>query len=267
MKIFTIVLIIICSIILVGAFIGLTGATSAYFGYKEITKDKNGDDKEKTDNDMEAAPYVSQEIPEEVIERPYADDEATQATEQDNVVVPTQEQTTTTAPVTLPPEPEAVPQQPKTQPQQIATTQDMPTQSNVWVAEHNRIRAAVGQPPVTWNQGMADSAKNYALNCEFKHSDKSQRTLNGTILGENLAYGSPFENYDDKKIMGLWESEKQYYDHPQYPSASSKGETGHYTQIVNKNVKQIGCGCANCDGKKICVCRYDPIQMGNQYPY
>ena len=79
--------------------------------------------------------------------------------------------------------------------------------------------------------------------------------------------GAPYNAYDDKKIFALWEDEKQYYTYPQGPSQSSKGETGHYTQIVNKNVKEIGCGCANCNGEKICVCRYLPIQLGNQPPY
>lgn len=65
----------------------------------------------------------------------------------------------------------------------------------------------------------------------------------------------------------MWESEKEYYNYPQYPSESKKGETCHYTQMVNKNVTEIGCGCAKCNESKICVCRYNPMQMGNEYPY
>ena len=139
--------------------------------------------------------------------------------------------------------------------------------SNVWLDEHNRIRAQVGQPPVTWNEDIAKGAADHAKYCQFKHSDQQYRKLGDTILGENLGFGSPHDLYSDKKMMGLWEAEKMYYQHPQYPSQSDSGETGHYTQIVNKNVTEIGCACSECDGSKLCVCRYNPIQMANEYPY
>ena len=269
-----ILILIIIAVILVGAVIGLVGALGTYFGYKELKDDKNKDDRNTKDIeiiDESDNALIGQKIPEAVMESPFADDEVTQATEQDNVVAQQEPvvQPTPASPVPIVhQEPEPVEPQPETQPEIVPATQ--PTDQsveNVWVAEHNRIRAAVGQPPVQWSPKMAESALKYSQKCLFEHSDKSERILDGAILGENLAYGAPFENYDDKRIVQLWESEKQYYDHPQYPSQSKKGETGHYTQMVNKKVKQIGCGCTNCDGKKICVCRYNPIQMGNQYPY
>ena len=140
-------------------------------------------------------------------------------------------------------------------------------EANVWLNEHNRIRAEVGQAPVTWNEEMAKGAKDHANYCQFSHSDKQYRKLGDTTLGENLGFGSPYDLYSDKKMMGLWESEKMHYQHPQYPSQSETGETGHYTQIVNKNVSEIGCACSQCNGSKLCVCRYNPIQMSNEYPY
>jgi len=138
---------------------------------------------------------------------------------------------------------------------------------NAWTVEHDRIRKDVGLGPVTWNEQIASGAKTYAENCEFQHSDNSNRMIGKIILGENLSWGTPYSMYDDARMVQLWESEKDFYDHPQYPSQSTKGETGHYTQIVNKNVKEIGCGCARCNGAKMCVCRYSPIQYGTEYPY
>jgi len=131
---------------------------------------------------------------------------------------------------------------------------------NDWVTEHNRIRADVGQKPVRWNQNIANGATEYAKKCVFQHAN--QRTL-----GENLAMGSPSSRYDDKTMVKMWESEKKDYKHPSYPRITSPGETGHYTQMVNKNVSEIGCGCSECGKSRMCVCRYDKIQIGNQYPY
>lgn len=139
--------------------------------------------------------------------------------------------------------------------------------NNVWVTEHNRLRATLGLPPVTWNQTIASGATQYATGCQFQHSPNSARMYNGTLLGENLALGSPASSYNDLAMMQLWEAEKQYYTYPQGPSESTTGQTGHYTQMINKNVTQIGCGCATCGTSRMCVCRYLPIQIAGQAPY
>jgi len=148
------------------------------------------------------------------------------------------------------------------------------SQSNIWLSEHNKVRAEVGQSPVIWNDTIAAGALEYAnvlanqKNCRLEHSGQSDRRFGNSILGENLAQGYPASMYDDKKMANLWEDEKRFYRYPQLPSQGTGGETGHYTQMINKNVKQIGCGCANCGNNgRVCVCRYDPIQMGNEPPY
>lgn len=138
---------------------------------------------------------------------------------------------------------------------------------NMWVDVHNRIRNDVGQKKVTWDENIAKGAQEYANKCVYEHSAAESRKYNGIILGENLAFGKPYAEYSDNDIMKLWEDEKQHYKYPQKPSESTSGETGHYTQIINKNVTSIGCGCSNCDDSKFCVCRYNPIQMGNESPY
>jgi hypothetical protein len=99
----------------------------------------------------------------------------------------------------------------------------------------------------------------------------SNTELNALEADERLVLYAPKNQAQETGYLfwfnELWEDEKQYYRHPQYPSQGIGGETGHYTQIINKNVTEIGCACANCNGSKLCVCRYDPIQLGNQYPY
>lgn len=145
----------------------------------------------------------------------------------------------------------------------ITGTSNLDSEAQLWLNEHNRVRNSLGLSSVTWNESLAQDARNYANVCKFEHSPQSSRMVGNTVLGENLAYGSPFSYYDDEKMFALWEEERKFYSHPMNPNS----EQGHYTQIINKNVTEIGCGCSNCSGNKICVCRYNPIQLGNQAPY
>jgi uncharacterized protein YkwD len=142
------------------------------------------------------------------------------------------------------------------------------TDPSVWVAEHNRVRADVGQPPVTWDDTIAASAQAYANKCVFQHDP------NNHTYGENLAIIGPYSSATDKQEFAGWEGEKAQYKYPQTPSQNMNA--GHWTQLTNKNVKKIGCACARCSGDllgggvpdtKFCVCRYDFFQLGNQPPY
>jgi hypothetical protein len=163
----------------------------------------------------------------------------------------------------------------ETQPETVQETQQTPfvpvlyplTPQNIWSNEHNRVRGTVGQKPIRWNDLIASGAQTHANKCKFEHSAQDDRKFGNSILGENLGYGTPFTRYNESDMVKIWEDEKNFYKHPQYPNQSKDGVTGHYTQMINKNVTEFGCGCSNCNGNKLCVCRYNPIQMANQYPY
>ena len=135
------------------------------------------------------------------------------------------------------------------------------------VAEHNRVRKNVGQAPIIWNDKLAEGAKVHANKCKFAHSTQGERTVNGVMLGENLAQGGPYDMYSEQALFRLWEDEKKDYVYPQGPGDSKTGVTGHYTQIINAKVVEVGCACTKCDNNKFCVCRYNPIQYGGQPPY
>ncbi len=140
----------------------------------------------------------------------------------------------------------------------------------MWVNEHNRVRGAlnVGLPQISWNNDIAKGALAHSKKCVFQHSLPSERQYGKETLGENLGWGSPYQSVSDKMLFGGWESEKKDYKHPSKPIVTGSNVTGHYTQIVNKNVTQVGCACAKCDGddSKLCTCRYLPGQT-NEPPY
>src|SRR5919107_34322 len=124
---------------------------------------------------------------------------------------------------------------------------------------HNRMRAAVGVPPLIWSDSVAAGAQAWADNMlssgVFKHSTLEQ--LNGQ--GENMVAGMG-ANYPLLDMIDGWINEKQYY-HGQ-PIEGTMGAPyatyGHYTQMVWNSTTEIGCGYATNDQSTYFVCRYSP---------
>lgn len=160
--------------------------------------------------------------------------------------------------------------EPEIQPQVLVSEENVTLEgdSDKWVKEHNRIRKSVGLEPVGWNIDLANRASEYSKMCNFSHSLNSDRKYGDVTLGENIAQGAPYEVYDIDKMVNLWERESEFYKYPDTPTIIGANQTGHYTQIINKNVKEIGCGCSRCgENSKLCVCQYNKIQEGNKPPY
>ena len=134
---------------------------------------------------------------------------------------------------------------------------------------HNKARADVGVGPVTWSKKLALYAQEWAnhlatTNCKLQHRPNSGKWRREH--GENLFMGT-IGHYGVADAVKSWESERRYY-RGQTLTASNFYESGHYTQVVWKNTKQIGCAKAECHGNVIIVCNYDP--PGNilgQRPY
>ena len=119
------------------------------------------------------------------------------------------------------------------------------------IAAHNAARARVGVPPLVWSDRLAARAREWAETLlarnQFEHSRNSG-------YGENLfeitgGFASPAEVVND------WASEARDYD---YRSNRCRGVCGHYTQIVWRSTKEVGCGLARGRGREIWVCNYDP---------
>jgi pathogenesis-related protein 1 len=129
------------------------------------------------------------------------------------------------------------------------------------LSAHNAIRWRVGLPPLVWSDHLAQFARDWANTLlarkQFSHRPNSP-------YGENL-----FEIVGDvatpQEVVGDWASEARDYD---YRSNGCRGLCGHYTQIVWRNTKSVGCAVARGGRREIWVCNYDP--PGNyvgQRPY
>ena len=124
---------------------------------------------------------------------------------------------------------------------------------------HNRERAAVGVPPLTWSDTRAASAQAWAENMatinQMVHSDDFS-------YGENIAgqsHGnSPPGNLDTLiKMVESWAVEKENW-HGGVLTEENVDLAGHYTQMVWKDTQQVGCGVAAASVNDYLVCQYSP---------
>jgi uncharacterized protein YkwD len=119
------------------------------------------------------------------------------------------------------------------------------------LAAHNAVRARVRVAPLAWSEQLAESAQNWAdtllTRGQFDHRPSPK-------YGENLfeitgASSSP------ARVVSAWAGESSNYD---YRSNRCRGICGHYTQIVWRGTKEVGCAVARGGGREVWVCNYDP---------
>jgi len=115
------------------------------------------------------------------------------------------------------------------------------------VSTHNKYRSVHQAGDLTWNQTMADFAKTVSQTCVFKHS--------GGPYGENLAAGYS----DPSAAITAWYNENSQYN---YAAGQFSEATGHFTQLVWKDAKQVGCATVTCNGENntpgdFLTCEYD----------
>ena len=64
--------------------------------------------------------------------------------------------------------------------------------------------------------------------------------------------------------MASWYDEIAKYD---FAAPGFSQKTGHFTQVVWRNSKELGCAKASCSGKDYWVCRYSPPgNIAGQFP-
>lgn len=159
-------------------------------------------------------------------------------------------------------------------------------------ASHNDVRAAVNTstalPALSWSPAIAEVAQRYAdklaARCAFvlEHSAPEQRLGYGENLAafadKRLAAGLPGSA---RETVELWASELACYTYGPFASGVNErctaacgmyGGCGHYTQLVWRGTRKVGCGVAQCqaDGelRSFWVCHYDPTgNVLGELPY
>jgi hypothetical protein len=139
---------------------------------------------------------------------------------------------------------------------------------------HNDIRKRYNVPPLTWDENIARYAQKWAQylkdnnQCQIMHRSHAGMT-EGKKYGENLGFNwtsmsLPADKFaqSPEYIVKGFAKECANYNYQKNSCASGK-VCGHFTQVVWKNSKRLGCGMVTCGGPKkgrseLWVCNYDP---------
>ncbi|AYJ87184.1 serine protease [Sphingomonas paeninsulae] len=127
--------------------------------------------------------------------------------------------------------------------------------------DHNRARANVSVPALTWDEGLEAEAAEYAETLArtrtFAHS---QRIAGRPVEGENLWMGT-FRAYSYADMVDGWINECRDFKRGEFPRLSRTGswhDVGHYTQMIWAGTKSVGCAIATNHTDEYMVCRYFP---------
>ena len=132
----------------------------------------------------------------------------------------------------------------------MATLGQAPIERDI-LAAHNSVRAKVGVAPLVWSKELEAAARQWAdkllASGEFGHTPD----LN---YGQNL-FEIRGRRASAAQVVGDWAGEAKNYN---AASNRCRGVCGHYTQIVWRNTKQVGCAVAGNEQREVWVCNYDP---------
>jgi pathogenesis-related protein 1 len=117
----------------------------------------------------------------------------------------------------------------------------------------NAVRARVGVPPLTWFDKLARAAQEWADRLikegAFRHRPNSP-------WGQNL-YEITGSEYLPQQIVNGWAAEAKDFDI--VANKCKEGRMcGHYTQLVWRGTREVGCAVARGGNREVWVCEYSP---------
>lgn len=128
------------------------------------------------------------------------------------------------------------------------------------LAAHNRERVTMGIAALQWDEDLARDAAEWAA-----HLTKvgylvhyPDNPYDRDPQGENLWAGTA-GYYGVESMVGLWVAEKKDFKPGIFPENSRTGnleDIGHYTQLVWRNTRKVGCAIARGRSDEFMVCRY-----------
>jgi len=117
---------------------------------------------------------------------------------------------------------------------------------------HNYYREKHGVPALKWNQEMAHYAQQWA---ETIARQNRMRHRGQRKYGENI-YWKSGGTFNGQMPVDAWYNEIKDYN---FKRQGFSYKTGHFTQVVWKDSKELGCGKARSStGALFVVCNYNP---------
>lgn len=130
-----------------------------------------------------------------------------------------------------------------------------------FIDTQNEARKAEGLPLLQWKPELQKFAQDWVNqlqrhhNCVMKHSSAED-------YGENMAWFAG-DTGDPERAVDEWLNERHFYqqDGPRECMREDAGDRtcGHYTQVMWRDTKFVGCGIATCGHAAVYSCNYEPI--------
>jgi pathogenesis-related protein 1 len=131
------------------------------------------------------------------------------------------------------------------------TGKRLPRIAQEMLTAHNSVRASQGVPPLRWSDELAEYAQKWAnaliASGKFAHHGNSP-------YGENL-FEISGGSATAQDVVLAWAAESKSYN---YRNNTCSGRCGHYTQLVWRDTKMVGCGMARDSRREVWVCDYEP---------
>jgi hypothetical protein len=128
------------------------------------------------------------------------------------------------------------------------------------LAVHSRERARLGIAPLVWDPALAAAASAYGKQLiprgKLIHSAAKSRPGQG----ENLWMGT-HARYSIERMATGWVNEKRIFRAGIFPDVSTNGkwaDVGHYTQMIWRGTRRVGCALEQGSAWDYLVCRYSP---------
>lgn len=122
---------------------------------------------------------------------------------------------------------------------------------------HNEDRAKHSASPLVWDSTVASAAASWAKGCKWAHTPNNP-------YGQNIAAGTA-PQFGATDAATMWYDEIKLYN---FASGAYSDATGHFTQMVWKGSKKLGCAIQECSASQMglgssgtaryVVCNYDP---------
>ncbi|XP_002968963.2 pathogenesis-related protein PRMS [Selaginella moellendorffii] len=140
--------------------------------------------------------------------------------------------------------------------------------SSSFLDPQNAARARVGVAPLVWDDRLAAFALAWANSrrifgaCSLQHSRGP--------YGENIFWGSggAGRSWNPSDAVESWMSERRWYDYGTNSCLGGRGACGHYTQVVSRFSRRVGCARVQCGrGDVFMACDYFPPGNNGQRPF
>jgi uncharacterized protein YkwD len=131
------------------------------------------------------------------------------------------------------------------------------------LAAHNFERLRLGVKPLVWSAKLAAHAKKWSQSLAVSDMMEHSAAAADGSEGENLWFGTK-DDYTPEEMVGHFIDEKAMFKRGVFPKVTTTDrweDVGHYTQLIWKDTREVGCAVTSNPRRDVLVCRYTP--MGN----